>query len=142
MPSITCTHCSAVLKTKDPVPPGKKVKCPKCGQPFIVGESSDDPVPPPPAASNGGFEDEGSPPKKGKAPPKNGEEGEEGDAPAKGKKGDGKKTNTGMIIGIVVGAVLLCCCCPGCIGGVFQFAGDSIKNAVGIGTAVPPAKGK
>ena len=26
MASITCTHCNAVLKTKDPIPPGKKGK--------------------------------------------------------------------------------------------------------------------
>jgi phage FluMu protein Com len=139
MPSITCTHCSAVLKTKDPVPPGKKVKCPKCGQPFVVGESSEEAAAPPsPADSNGGFQDEAPAPKKGKAPGKNSEESEGEDAPAKGKKGNGKKTNTGMIIGIVVGAVLLCCCCPTCVGGIFQAFEDTIKAAL-IGGAVKNA---
>ena len=36
MPSIQCTNCGAILKTANPIAPGKKVKCPKCEKPFVV----------------------------------------------------------------------------------------------------------
>jgi LPS O-antigen subunit length determinant protein (WzzB/FepE family) len=39
-----------------------------------------------------------------------------------------KKSNTGLIIGIVVGVVILCCCCAVVIIG-WQF-GDQIMNAL------------
>jgi DNA-directed RNA polymerase subunit M/transcription elongation factor TFIIS len=32
---LTCPECNATLKPAQPVPDGKKVKCPKCGVPFI-----------------------------------------------------------------------------------------------------------
>ena len=34
--SIQCGHCEAILKSSAPVPPGKKIKCPKCAQVFLV----------------------------------------------------------------------------------------------------------
>src|SRR5947207_2017826 len=35
--SYTCPNpdCGVTLKTPNPVPPGKAVKCPKCGNPFV-----------------------------------------------------------------------------------------------------------
>jgi hypothetical protein len=33
---LTCPECNATLKPAQPVPDGKKVKCPKCGVPFIA----------------------------------------------------------------------------------------------------------
>lgn len=127
MAAITCTNCNAVLKTKDPIPPGKKVKCPKCNQPFVVpAEEPADEVAAAvesedanPFATNGksGVDEEGG--------------GDAGKA-AKGK-GDGKpKSKVGLIIGVVVGVLLLCCCLPNCISGIaymvkpelFNFSGD------------------
>jgi predicted Zn finger-like uncharacterized protein len=32
--SVTCPECRAILKSANPVPAGKKVKCPKCGTAF------------------------------------------------------------------------------------------------------------
>jgi WD40 repeat protein/DNA-directed RNA polymerase subunit M/transcription elongation factor TFIIS len=34
--SIECPKCSAVLKTSNPIAPGKKLKCPKCSKSFII----------------------------------------------------------------------------------------------------------
>lgn len=34
--SLKCTLCGAVLKTANPIAPGKKVKCPKCTKVFVV----------------------------------------------------------------------------------------------------------
>jgi hypothetical protein len=34
----TCPDCGATLKSSNPMPPGKKVKCPKCGKAFTVAE--------------------------------------------------------------------------------------------------------
>src|SRR5882762_3989475 len=36
MASIKCTNCGAILKTPTEIAPGKKVKCPKCTQTFVV----------------------------------------------------------------------------------------------------------
>ncbi|MBV9122015.1 MAG: hypothetical protein JO112_01485, partial [Planctomycetes bacterium] len=33
---LTCPSCDTTLKTASPLPPGKRVKCPKCGLPFTV----------------------------------------------------------------------------------------------------------
>ncbi len=33
---LTCPECNATLKPAQPVPDGKKVKCPKCGVPFVA----------------------------------------------------------------------------------------------------------
>jgi hypothetical protein len=40
---IACPACDAVLKSSNPMPPGKKVKCPKCGEGFTVPADGDDP---------------------------------------------------------------------------------------------------
>src|SRR5690348_16180231 len=40
--SLNCPHCRAVLKSKQPVPPGVKVKCPKCQQPFVSPPPEED----------------------------------------------------------------------------------------------------
>jgi hypothetical protein len=34
---IACPKCRAILKTNQPVPPGKNVKCPACGAAFVTG---------------------------------------------------------------------------------------------------------
>lgn len=43
-----------------------------------------------------------------------------------------KKSNTGLIIGIVA-AVLLCCCCPITMFVMYQYLGDPIMQALGLG---------
>ena len=48
MASIKCTKCGAVLKTQNPIAPGKKVKCPKCTETFVVeAEEEEKPAPEP-----------------------------------------------------------------------------------------------
>ena len=34
MHSYTCPKCKTILKRQEPVPPGKKMKCPKCQKIF------------------------------------------------------------------------------------------------------------
>jgi predicted Zn finger-like uncharacterized protein len=36
---LTCPHCRTTLKPAKPVPEGKTVKCPKCGETFKAGET-------------------------------------------------------------------------------------------------------
>jgi|GEM_PF-740286 len=36
-PTLTCPHCSSVLRPANPVPAGKKVRCPKCSETFTAG---------------------------------------------------------------------------------------------------------
>src|SRR4051794_6353751 len=33
---MTCPHCDKVLKSSAPLPAGKKVKCPGCGEGFVT----------------------------------------------------------------------------------------------------------
>lgn len=40
--SVTCPQCSAVLKSTRPIPPGFKLKCPKCQQPFVSPKPEED----------------------------------------------------------------------------------------------------
>jgi pterin-4a-carbinolamine dehydratase/phage FluMu protein Com len=40
--SIKCTRCGAVLKSSNPIAPGKKVKCPKCTKTFVVEAADED----------------------------------------------------------------------------------------------------
>jgi hypothetical protein len=35
--NLTCPECGAVLRPAKPIPPGKSVKCPKCGAGFVAG---------------------------------------------------------------------------------------------------------
>jgi predicted Zn finger-like uncharacterized protein len=130
MAALTCPNCSAILKTKDPVPAGKKVKCPKCATVFespAEEQPAEAPPPPPPPenefAGLGGGEVE-KPAKKGKAKPKaTAESSKDGDESPKKKDETPKKSNTGLIIGIVVGVLLLCCCLPSCGFGFVNFSG-------------------
>jgi len=40
--SVKCTHCDSSLKLKDKSAIGKKAKCPKCGELFVVSPAEDD----------------------------------------------------------------------------------------------------
>ena len=44
-----------------------------------------------------------------------------------------KKNNTPMIIGIVVAILVLCCCCPITLYVSYQYLGDPIMKALGLG---------
>jgi hypothetical protein len=46
----TCPDCGAILKSSNPMPSGKKVKCPKCGKGFTVPEDEEPPAPAQPVA--------------------------------------------------------------------------------------------
>src|SRR5438105_1444593 len=37
--TIPCPQCGAVLRSSNPLPAGKRVRCPKCGEPFSVPEA-------------------------------------------------------------------------------------------------------
>lgn len=100
MASIKCTNCGAVLKTQTEIPVGKKVKCPKCAQPFVVQAAAPEPAQPEP---NPFATDDAA-------------AGDDAKKPA-GKK----KSKTGLIIGIIVAALLLCCCCPSVGGGIWYY---------------------
>ena len=143
MAAITCTNCGAVLKTKDPIPPGKKVKCPKCMQAFVVQDEGQESVAAPPskeiqAAPKSGGMDLPAPKKpKSKAEdvPAEDQAAEDDDGSAKkGKGGDAPKKNNTMLIAIIVGVFLVCCCCPTTCGGVWQFFADSIAKTLGVTT--------
>ncbi len=146
MASITCTHCNAVLKTKDPIPPGKKVKCPKCAQAFVVQAEEapadvDEPEEKEEAAEGAGEEE--AKPKKGKAAASDDDaeagdgDGDEGTA-KKGQGGDKKSNKT--IIYIIVAAVVLFCCCPSICGTVYSIFAGAINAALGIGAAAQQQK--
>jgi predicted Zn finger-like uncharacterized protein len=47
---ITCPECEAVLKVSTPPPPGKKMKCPKCGETFAAPREASGSRKPAPAA--------------------------------------------------------------------------------------------
>ena len=145
MASITCTNCGAVLKTPTEIAPGKKVKCPKCQQAFVVlapkaeeepeeleekqapadeeekdADDEDEAPKKKKAKDDDDEEDEGEAPKKKKA--KDDDEEDEDDAPKKKGKGDdakspAKKGGSMMYILLGVGGLLACCCCGGGGGG-------------------------
>ena len=116
MPSITCTNCGAVLKTKDPVPPGKKVKCPKCSEVFETAAEEEAAEGAEPEEKENGIQEEPKPKTKGKAAAAKdddddggGDDDDDDDAPKKGKGKGGdkpKKSNTMLIVIIVVVVVL------------------------------------
>ena len=104
MASIKCTNCGAILKTQNPIAPGKKVKCPKCSEAFVVQADEEEqpkkkpaPAPEPEPqedadnafAGIGGDEEEAPKKKKGKPAADEDDEPAEGadqdDAPKKGK---------------------------------------------------------
>ena len=128
MPSITCTNCGAVLKTQTAIPAGKKVKCPKCTQPFVVqAAAAPEPAQPEPNPFATDADDSGPTAKAG-------------DETEKSDKGDAgkKKSKTGLIIGIVAAVLLLCCCPASCTGIYFAFS-SAINTALGIGDAAKKA---
>jgi uncharacterized Zn finger protein (UPF0148 family) len=119
--SIQCTHCGAVMKTANPIAPGKKVKCPKCGQPFVVQEEEEEKKPAakeeaPGAADETGNDDlDFSDKPKAK---KNGKASDDDDGDDGKKKKPAKKKGKGLLIGLLLGGtLLLCCCCTGGGGG-------------------------
>jgi hypothetical protein len=72
---LTCPECSTVLKPAKPVPPGKKVKCPRCETIFTAGALDDrspprdeEDTPAPKAAARKASPDKGRKPP-AKAPP-------------------------------------------------------------------------
>jgi hypothetical protein len=79
---MSCPECDAVLRPAKPLPPGKNVKCPKCGATFVVpgegeevkkGKSAADRSKPAPPAK--------APPKAPAAPPKKSTLDEDDDGP-------------------------------------------------------------
>jgi predicted Zn finger-like uncharacterized protein len=109
--TIKCPSCSAKLKLTDNAA-GRQVKCPSCHTPIIVAA---DPAPPPVpvvAPVEDGEEDTSLPPDDQSQP----------ERPRRRKK---KKGNTGLLIGLGVGALALLGVC--CIGGgaAFYFLRDS-----------------
>jgi predicted Zn finger-like uncharacterized protein len=48
--NLTCPECETTLRSKNPIPPGKKVKCPECGTSFNTPEEKPAPEPEIPAA--------------------------------------------------------------------------------------------
>jgi phage FluMu protein Com len=141
MANIKCTNCGAILKTQAPVPPGKKVKCPKCQEVFVVHAEEEEKKPAPEpeeeeveeekeeAADDDGEEEEETPKKKSDDDEDGEDEDADEDVPKKAGKGgvkDGegkpkKKSNTMMYVLIGVGALFLCCCVPNCVGGIWYW---------------------
>lgn len=149
MASLTCPSCGSILKTKDPVPPGKKVKCPKCGTVFAAPPEEPAEAPPPaPAKEENAFADLGAgqaeekPKKKVKPSAKTPREVDaDGDAAKDTKKTtDGGGKNNKMIISLIVAAVLLFCCCPGICGTIYSIFAGAINAAIGIGAAAQQQK--
>src|SRR5947207_1745578 len=105
MGTIKCTNCGAVLKTQADIPAGKKVKCPKCQTLFVVAADNETSI----------QEEETRKPKQ---PAKASANDDGDDAPRKNGADKPKKSKTGLIVGIVLGALLLCCCAPGGVVGV------------------------
>jgi phage FluMu protein Com len=109
--SIKCTHCGAVMKTANPIAPGKKVKCPKCSQPFVVQAEEEEPA--------GAAEEKGDDDLAFNEPPKAKKKGKasDDDAGDDGTKKPPAKKGKGLLIGLLVGGLLLTCCCCGGGGG-------------------------
>jgi hypothetical protein len=62
---VTCPNCQAVLRPAKPVDAGKKVKCPRCGTGFVVGDvpmdvtaAEPEEAPSPPAVERMPYDDE------------------------------------------------------------------------------------
>jgi predicted Zn finger-like uncharacterized protein len=43
--TVTCPECESSLRSKIPIPPGKKIKCPECGTSFTTPEEKPAPEP-------------------------------------------------------------------------------------------------
>ena len=59
-PTLTCPHCSSVLRPAAPVPAGKKVRCPKCKETFTAGGEPEVPKAKKPVLDDDGEEESGS----------------------------------------------------------------------------------
>jgi predicted Zn finger-like uncharacterized protein len=101
--SVICPACSTRLKVPDTAI-GKQVKCPKCGNLMSIAAGEPEPPPVPVVASIQATE----PPPLSSAP----EPEPVYDRPRPRRRA---KSNTGLIIGLVAGAVILLAFC--CIGG-------------------------
>jgi hypothetical protein len=42
MPSFSCPNCQKVLKSSNPIAPGKKIKCPSCTKIFVMPEADEE----------------------------------------------------------------------------------------------------
>jgi len=138
--SVTCPSCRSILKSNNPIPAGKKMKCPKCG---IVFEAEPDdavtaapPKPAPPAAVAEPADDEEPRGREARSEEddeprkqKRREDDEEEDGTARKAK---KKARMGMWIGLGVGGgFLLMLLCAGCGGLGFYFYSSSSARIVG-----------
>jgi predicted Zn finger-like uncharacterized protein len=70
MPSYSCPECGAVIKSANPIPAGKKVKCPKCATVFPVAAKEQAAAPAKPKAAAGKVPAAGAKSPKTSAPPK------------------------------------------------------------------------
>ena len=100
--TLKCTHCSAVMKSANPIAAGKKVKCAKCAQVFTVAEEEEEKEAPAAAAEEEAAVAEGDAPVKKKSKAAEGGDDETKAPPKKGK---------GLMIGLIAGGLFLCCCC-------------------------------
>jgi phage FluMu protein Com len=110
--SIRCVHCNSLLRSAEPLRPDAKTRCPKCKQPFTVGDAAA-PTAVQPAQS--------SPP-----PVKRRYDDEDDDAPpARIKKKKRKPSRGGLVVLLVLlggGALLALVSCIGCgVGGYYLF---------------------
>ena len=140
MPSIQCTHCGAVLKTPNVIAPGKKVKCPKCAEMFIVEAGAEAPdeggqqavtaQPKKPAKASPDADEgvaEGTPPPKGKRRLDRDDE----DDPDRSVKNPGKKSNTLLFL-LLGGGFLFLTCCVGAPVAVFFLILVPTANKVAV----------
>ncbi len=44
MPNFSCPNCQKVLKSSNPIAPGKKIRCPKCTKIFVMPESDEEAI--------------------------------------------------------------------------------------------------
>ena len=135
MASITCTNCGAVLKTQNPIAPGKKVKCPKCSEAFVVQAEEPEPEipkkkkpvpePEPEDDEDGGafknmddaVDESPKPKKRGKTSAEDDEDADEDAEDGDEKPAKKKKSNKTLYIILgVVASLLLCCMCGGGFG--------------------------
>jgi hypothetical protein len=119
MASITCTKCAAVLKTKAPVAPGKKLKCPKCAQVFVVEDEEVKVDAAPDEDMDADQEDqEAEKPKAGKKAAKKRQDEEEtapddGEDEPKKKKAKKKPAKASPMILVIGGILVLLLCLVG-----------------------------
>ncbi len=97
---LLCPSCGVKLKVADTLPPGKKIPCPKCREPFAIPAEESDPE----------LEVVEPAPRRKPAPPLEDNDPEDRPRPMrrKRKKRPPKKTsNRGLVVGLIVGGVVL-----------------------------------